>query len=691
MALNTNIALGIRPVEQPNMLAQMGQMMALRGAQQEYEGTNALREFYAQGGDINKAEDRQRLLSRAPMQGQTILGKESERRARDVVTLGKEYDNARVGLNGITDEAGYYNWVLSSFNNPYISAHQTQMGITPEKALANARATVAKEGLNTALAKSAMGIEKYIPLDLQLQNSTKNAQIAAASGNRNATVNEQRFAAEQEQRKLVRSILNDSTTTPIAPPAASNAPMGGGGGRLGSGTFNIPMGGSQTPPAGAVGKPNVLATQVAPFVATPPPVNALLNTPVGQTGATPTANRVNDITRQLTQLAKVGGPEANQAMEGLVKEYNVLNPEGEIKITSNGTLVSINKRTNKAEAIIGADGQPVRGKVDPVIRSVLDQTDPAGKRMIDVDINQYVQGTGLGADGKGAAPKGVFGISNSQIPPNYMIDPANPQGLIPVPGSAADPNASVPSGYRKTATGFEPIPGGPADPNAAVPSGYRKTATGFEPIPGGPQDPNAAVPPNYRKKADGSLEFIPGGPADPKVMAAKTTVTLSTKDKEAREASYPRATLALKSFNAKADKFDRDITELLENKKGLDEITGYFAGRTDASAMSDAARRALSLFNTITAKGGFSELQDMRNASPTGGALGNVSNQEGRQLIDSFGALSRTQNGNDVRKSLINAQNDLRNLKERMGEAYDLTYEYRNPATGGFTYLGREP
>jgi hypothetical protein len=114
--------------------------------------------------------------------------------------------------------------------------------------------------------------------------------------------------------------------------------------------------------------------------------------------------------------------------------------------------------------------------------------------MIDVNINEHVAGTGLGADGKGAPPKGVLGISNSQIPPNYMIDPANPQGLIPVPGSAADPNA-------------------------AVPSGYRKTATGFEPIPGGPQDPNAAVPPNYRKKADGSLEFIPGSAADPKAAA----------------------------------------------------------------------------------------------------------------------------------------------------------------------------
>jgi hypothetical protein len=93
--------------------------------------------------------------------------------------------------------------------------------------------------------------------------------------------------------------------------------------------------------------------------------------------------------------------------------------------------------------------------------------------------------------------------------------------------------------------------------------------------------------------------------------------------------------------------------------------------------MSDAGRRALSLFNTITAKGGFSELQDMRNASPTGGALGNVSNQEGKQLIDSFGALSRTQSGNDLRKSLTTAKSDLENLKTRMREAYDMTYEYR--------------
>ena len=185
----------------------------------------------------------------------------------------------------------------------------------------------------------------------------------------------------------------------------------------------------------------------------------------------------------------------------------------------------------------------------------------------------------------------------------------------------------------------------------------------------------------YRKTADGTgLEPIPGGPADPAVKALQATETLSAKDIAARNAKYPQATSALKGFEAKTGKFERDIDELIANEKGLNEITGFLAGRTDLSAMTKDGRRALALFNTITAKGGFSELQDMRNASPTGGALGNVSNQEGKQLIDSVGALARTQDANDLRKSLTTLKSDLQGSKQRVREAYDLTYEYRMPA-----------
>jgi hypothetical protein len=152
---------------------------------------------------------------------------------------------------------------------------------------------------------------------------------------------------------------------------------------------------------------------------------------------------------------------------------------------------------------------------------------------------------------------------------------------------------------------------------------------------------------------------------------------LGPKEIQAREAKYPQAITALKGFDAKTSKLERDIDELIANKDGLNEITGYIAGRTDLSAMTNAGRRALAKFNTITAKGGFSELQDMRNASPTGGALGNVSNQEGQQLIAAFGSLSRTQNADDLRNSLTTIKSDLQGSKQRVKEAFDATYDYR--------------
>lgn len=626
MPIDPSIALGVRPIEQPNMLAQMGQMMQLRQAQQGYESENALRDFYSQGGDTTTAEGRRKLMAASPITGMKLIGQQSEIAARDLGSTEKAIKLYKDQIGGVTDSASAASLMTAVYLNPLTRPFVESMAPLDKALSAIPNDPAALEQWKRGFGLTADKL--FVDANTMATNQARiqAANIGAVAPNRQATLAEQEAARKQQELGLVRGILTGGATNPTAPPVANNPFMGGGGGngggQLGSGTFGIPMGGGAQPPAtGVVGKPNVLATQVAPTTAVPP---------TNVNGLNPNAPpRVDDITRQLTQLAKVGGPVANQAMEGLIKEYNVLNPEGEIKLTSNGTLVSVNKRTNKAEAILGADGKPVMGQVAPVTKDVLDPTDPARKRMITVEVNSYVAGTGLGADGNAPAPRGVLGVATSQIAPNYIQDPLNPQGVKPVPGSPADPNANLQIGYRQRADG-----------------------TG--------------------------QEFIPGGPADPKVQAAQTTVKLSAKDAAAREAKYPQATSALKSFDAKTDKFDRDIAELLANEKGLNEITGFFSGRTDLSAMSKEARRALALFNTITAKGGFSELQDMRNASPTGGALGNVSNQEGKQLIDSFAALSRTQNGNDVRKSLETARSDLQNLKQRMREAYELTYEYKS-------------
>ena len=93
------------------------------------------------------------------------------------------------------------------------------------------------------------------------------------------------------------------------------------------------------------------------------------------------------------------------------------------------------------------------------------------------------------------------------------------------------------------------------------------------------------------------------------------------------------------------------------------------------------------MYDKIVARGGFQELQNMRQASPTGGALGNVSNQEGAQLRQAFAAIDRRQDAPSIRKAIADAIAQLQASKSRVREAYDLTYEYKqqrgNAVPGG--------
>jgi hypothetical protein len=181
------------------------------------------------------------------------------------------------------------------------------------------------------------------------------------------------------------------------------------------------------------------------------------------------------------------------------------------------------------------------------------------------------------------------------------------------------------------------------------------------------------IPAGYRMTPAGTLEAIPGGP---------TTTPLAPKEVQAREAKYPLATQAVKTVEAKSDKLIADI-ETLKNHPGLDSITGTVYGRTPS--VTAEGRAAQALYDSIVARGGFQELAAMRAASPTGGALGNVSNQEGQQLKDAFGTLNRTQDASSLRTQLGRVADDVRGAKQRVREAYDMTYDYKAsaPASGG--------
>ena len=158
---------------------------------------------------------------------------------------------------------------------------------------------------------------------------------------------------------------------------------------------------------------------------------------------------------------------------------------------------------------------------------------------------------------------------------------------------------------------------------------------------------------------------------------ASAQESLPPKEIQQREAKYPQATSAVKTFEAKSDALAADMEKLAKHP-GLSGISGLIYGRTPA--VTKEARAAQALYDSIVARGGFAELQNMRASSPTGGALGNVSNQEGQYLRDAFAPISRTQDTGDLKTALTNAANATRAAKQRVRDAYDMTYEYK---TGG--------
>jgi hypothetical protein len=173
------------------------------------------------------------------------------------------------------------------------------------------------------------------------------------------------------------------------------------------------------------------------------------------------------------------------------------------------------------------------------------------------------------------------------------------------------------------------------------------------------------------------------------------------------------ATASAEAYNAMeatTAKYDGTIerAKRLLNNPALDTIIGNVQGNIPEMALSlysQNAANALSDFNELLAVAGFQELQAMRDASPTGGALGQVSDSENKLLQQSAFASSRTQSEDKFRQSLRNYIKRLEDSKRRVEGAYERTFGGRfapggaaptatsggaptrlkfNPATGGF-------
>lgn len=170
-------------------------------------------------------------------------------------------------------------------------------------------------------------------------------------------------------------------------------------------------------------------------------------------------------------------------------------------------------------------------------------------------------------------------------------------------------------------------------------------------------------PAGYRFVPDGNLEAIPGGPADTKLQGA-----------------YNQDTAQLQSSTSNFDRLASTANAIL-NHPGLAGITGIRGKVPDIPGTAAADARAL--LATLKSQVAFDVLQDMRNNSKTGGALGNVSDAEGKRLENNLAALDTSQGIDQFKKQVGQIIEFANSAKGRLQDAYNLKHKGASAPSGG--------
>lgn len=263
--------------------------------------------------------------------------------------------------------------------------------------------------------------------------------------------------------------------------------------------------------------------------------------------------------------------------------------------------------------------------------------------MIDAMSNPWMDNASLQLVGnaweqanKPPEPPKMVDMGNGQF---YTYDQNNPQGgnMFTPPGYQPPPGSRLITGEEATQMGLPPgaynldpdgkisaIGGGDTNVNinnaaADVPM-IGTIPQGFAAI----KDPTS--PSGYR------MERVQGGPED-------NTAANAIK---AERQGISQA-LVLDEIGA--------AKELIKGESAFSPRTG-FLGKIASNIDQTAAGALKNRLETIKANIGFDRLQAMREASPTGGALGPVSDFENRLLQAVMGSLEQAQDGKQIVKNL---------------------------------------
>lgn len=278
MALNPNIALGIQPIQQPNMLGMVTQAMALKAAQQDIQGNEELRAAYAQGGDLNDPEFRRRVMAANPKLGSQLIKTNAETSKLQNEAVAKRIELSREMLTGVNTPEDYIAWHEANHKDPVLGGYLGQRGVTAEQSRAKIIAELSKPGgLEKLKRESALGAAK---LQTELM-ATERTRISAGPGYMQAQLAREKWNYDLANPELQR--VDGDTGFYLYNPRKPNSA--------------VPLGMAPVAPAAAPAAPanSLITTQAAPTIN----LNALTGDAPNQTGA-PTIANANALANQPT-------------------------------------------------------------------------------------------------------------------------------------------------------------------------------------------------------------------------------------------------------------------------------------------------------------------------------------------------------------------------------------------------------
>lgn len=196
-----------------------------------------------------------------------------------------------------------------------------------------------------------------------------------------------------------------------------------------------------------------------------------------------------------------------------------------------------------------------------------------------------------------------------------------------------------------------------------------------------------ALPP--APQATVSNAFVSPTPAQ--VATERVAATKSAEQIQEARAKLPQARVSLESLEAGAKKVNDDIDAALAlvgpNTTGA---TGTVMRSIPLFGDSTASGTLAGLLKTIEANLGFETLQQMRQSSPTGGALGNISDTEGAQLRAAMADLTQSRNEQTLRKNLLRVKQVREEAVRRLRDQYEREVRDYGFPVGDSTTLGTD-